>query len=87
MVRDFQEWNCGSPLNLFREKGDTLAINRNACRKARHQNRTVFEISSVMAMSAIADVPQKAHWVSASARLAMGRTGSVVSEPAEQRPT
>jgi len=47
--------------------------------EARIQNRTVFEISSVMAMSAIADVPQKARWLSASARLAMGRTGSVVS--------
>jgi len=47
--------------------------------EALHQKRTVFQISSVMAMSAIADVPQKARWISASARLAMGKTGSVVS--------
>lgn len=48
-------------------------------REAREQNRTLFEVSSVMAMSAIADLPQKARWLSASARLAAGKTGSVVA--------
>jgi hypothetical protein len=48
-------------------------------KEAMHQKRTVFEISSVMAMSAIADVPQKARWLSASAKTAVGKTGSVVA--------
>jgi hypothetical protein len=43
------------------------------------QNRTVFEVSSLMAMAAIADLPQKARWLSASARLAVGKTGSVMA--------
>jgi hypothetical protein len=47
--------------------------------EARRQNRTVFEMSSVMALSAIADIPRKARWLSASARLAVGKTGSVVA--------
>jgi hypothetical protein len=47
--------------------------------EARSQNRTLFEMSSVMALSAIADIPQKARWLSASARLAIGKTGSVVA--------
>jgi hypothetical protein len=37
-------------------------------------------VSSVMAMSAIAHIPQKARWLSASAGLAAGRTRSVVAE-------
>jgi len=48
--------------------------------EARHQKRTVFEISSLMAMSAMADVHHKARWLSASARLAAGKTGSVVAD-------
>src|SRR5436853_87247 len=48
-------------------------------KEARLQNRTVFEISSVMALSAISDIPQRARWVSASARVAVGKTGSLVS--------
>ena len=47
--------------------------------EARLQNRSLFEVSSVMAMAAIADIPQKARWLSASARLAAGKTGSVVA--------
>jgi hypothetical protein len=46
---------------------------------ARRQDRSVFEVSSLMAMSAIADVPQATRWLSASARLAARRTGSVVA--------
>src|SRR5262249_53112273 len=33
------------------------------------QNRSTFEVSSAMALSAIADIPQKARWLSASSRL------------------
>ena len=47
--------------------------------EARLQNRTVFEMSSVMALSAIVAIPRKARWLSASARLAVGKTSSVVA--------
>ncbi len=47
--------------------------------EARVQNRTIFEMSSVMALSTITDIPRKARWLSASARLAVGKTGSVVA--------
>ena len=48
--------------------------------EAVEQKRTVFQVSSVMAMAAIADLPRKARWLSASARLAVGTTGSLMSE-------
>jgi hypothetical protein len=48
--------------------------------EAVEQKRTVFQVSSVMAMAAIADLPRKARWLSASARLAVGKTGSLMSE-------
>lgn len=47
--------------------------------ESERQNRTVFELSSVMAMSAIADIPDKVRWISASARLATRKTGSLVA--------
>jgi hypothetical protein len=47
--------------------------------EARRQNRTVFELSSVMALSAVAAIPRKARWFSASTRLAVGKTRSVVA--------
>ncbi|PYS04146.1 MAG: hypothetical protein DMG12_10720 [Acidobacteria bacterium] len=47
--------------------------------EAREQNRTVFEVSSLMAMSAIADLPQRTRWLSASVRLAVNKTGSVMA--------
>jgi hypothetical protein len=47
--------------------------------EAQAQNRTLFEVSSVMAMSAIADLPRKARWLSASASHAVGKTGSMVA--------
>ena len=46
--------------------------------ESRRQNRTVFEVSSLMAMSAIADLPQKVRWLSASTRLAARKTGWLV---------
>ena len=48
-------------------------------REAQEQNRTVFEVSSLMAMSAITTLPQKARWLSASTRLAASKTGSVMA--------
>jgi hypothetical protein len=47
--------------------------------EAQEQNRTIFEVSSLMAMSAITTLPQKARWLSASARNAAGKTGSVMA--------
>jgi hypothetical protein len=48
-------------------------------REAQTQNRTPFQVSSLMAMSAMADLPRRARWLSSSARLAAGKTGSVVA--------
>jgi len=47
--------------------------------EAREQNRTIFEVSSIMAMSAMSHLPQKVRWLSASARTAAGKTGSVLA--------
>ena len=47
--------------------------------EARQQNRTVFELSAVMALSAVTSIPQKTRWLSASTRLAVGKTGAVLA--------
>ncbi len=47
--------------------------------EADKQNRTVFQVSSLMAMSAISNVPQKARWLSASARSAARKAGAAVA--------
>jgi hypothetical protein len=47
--------------------------------EARRQNRTLYEISAVMALSAISSIPQNTRWLSASARLAVGKTGSILA--------
>jgi hypothetical protein len=43
------------------------------------QGRSVFEISSVMALSAVRVLPSKVRWLSASARVGARRTGKVFS--------
>jgi hypothetical protein len=43
------------------------------------QNRSVFEMSSMLALSAAAKLPDRLRWLSASARLATGRTGQMVA--------
>ncbi len=43
------------------------------------QGRSVFEISSVMAISAVRALPGKARWLSASARVTAAQTGKLVS--------
>jgi hypothetical protein len=48
--------------------------------EAAAQKQTVFQVSSVMAIAAVADLPRKARWLSTSARLAVGKTGSLMSE-------
>jgi hypothetical protein len=47
--------------------------------EARTQNQTVFRISSVMAISAIANLPEKARWLSSSARLAARKASASVA--------
>jgi hypothetical protein len=44
---------------------------------ASHQNRSIFEVSSTLALSAIGTVPERLRWLSDSAKLAAGRTGQV----------
>jgi hypothetical protein len=46
---------------------------------AQKENRTVFQVSSLMAMSALNSVPEKARWLSAAARSAVRRTGSTIA--------
>ena len=46
--------------------------------EAARQNRTVFQVSSLMAISAMKSVPDKARWLSASARSAARKTGTAV---------
>ena len=46
--------------------------------EAGRQNRTVFQASSLMAISAMKSVPEKARWLSASARSAARKTGTAV---------
>ena len=43
--------------------------------EAQKQHRSVFQVSSLMAMSYITNVPQKPRWLSASARSAARKTG------------
>jgi hypothetical protein len=45
--------------------------------EARRQGRSVFETSSMMAVSAVRSLPQRVGWLSASARVGAGRTGRV----------
>jgi hypothetical protein len=47
--------------------------------EAGRQNRSVFQISSLMAVSAMKSVPDKARWLSASARSAARQTGTLVA--------
>ena len=46
---------------------------------AQKENRTVFQVSSLMAMSAINAVPEKTRWLSASVRSAARKTGVTVA--------
>jgi hypothetical protein len=47
--------------------------------EAGRQNRSVFQVSSLMAISAMKSVPDKARWLSASARFAARKTGAAVA--------
>lgn len=47
--------------------------------EASRQKRSVFQVSSLMAISAMKSVPEKARWLSASARSAARKTGTAVA--------
>ena len=47
--------------------------------EAARQDRSVFQVSSLMAISAMKSVPEKARWLSASARSAARKTGTAVA--------
>jgi len=47
--------------------------------EAGRQNRSVFQVSSLMAISAMKSVPEKARWLSASAGSAARKTGTIVA--------
>jgi len=47
--------------------------------EAARQERSIFETSSMMAMSAVRGLPEGARWLSASARVGAARTGQVVA--------
>jgi hypothetical protein len=46
-------------------------------KESARQNRSVFEMSSMLALSAVGKLPERLRWLSASATLAAGRTGQV----------
>jgi hypothetical protein len=58
--------------------GDTIrALWSQLREESARQQRTVLETSSMMALSAVGTLPDRLRWLSASARLAAGRTGQV----------
>ena len=50
-------------------------------RESHAQNRSVFEISSVMALSAVGALPEQVYWLSRSVKLAGERTGQMFAGP------
>lgn len=49
-------------------------------REAAAQKRSTFEISSLMAMSVVASIPEKAYWLSRASKLAGERTGRMFAD-------
>jgi hypothetical protein len=43
------------------------------------QHRSIFETSSMMAVSAVRNLPDGVHWLYASARVGAARTGQIVA--------
>lgn len=50
-------------------------------REAQRQGRSVFEISTVMALSTVCTLPEKVYWLSQAAKIAGERAGYVVAGP------
>jgi hypothetical protein len=67
-----------SPTNL--PSLDTIGAAWTQLREtANQQGRTVFETSSMMALSTLRALPDQARWLSASARVGSARTGQIVA--------
>ena len=49
--------------------------------EARVQGRSIFEVSSVMALSAVGTLPERVYWLSQAAKLAGERTSYVLAGP------
>ena len=78
-----QEWNAlrGDLARIPRQMPGTQALRalwEEIEQEAGRQDRSVFQVSSLMAISAIKSVPEKARWLSASARSAARKTGTAV---------
>lgn len=80
-----QEWN-GLRADLARippkqmPGGQTLRdLWQEIEQEAGRQNRSVFQVSSLMAITAMKSVPERARWLSASARSAARKTGTLVA--------
>jgi len=56
------------------------AMWRQLCEEAARQERSVFETSSMMAVSAVKALPEGARWLSASALVGASRTGHLVAD-------
>jgi hypothetical protein len=56
-----------------------MAAWRQVIETARGQERTIFETSSMMALSAVRAIPETARWLSSSARVSATRTGQIVA--------
>jgi len=80
-----QEWNAlrGDLARIPPRKLPGTQALRNLWKEieqeAGRQNRSVFQVSSLMAISAMKSVPEKARWLSASARSAARKTGKAVA--------
>ncbi len=73
-IRNIPPKNLPSPARLLEQWRELGSV-------ADAQNRSVFEISSVMALSAIARLPDNLRWLSRSTLLAARRTGTVFAGP------
>lgn len=80
-----QEWTAvrGDLARMAPQDLPSMAVLRDVWagiqQEARTQHRSLFDISSVMALSALNALPQQARWLSASARLSAGTTGAVLA--------
>jgi hypothetical protein len=54
---------------------------RELAEEAKQQNRTVFQLSSLLAFSAVSQIPENLRWLGRSARLAAEKAGHVFAMP------
>ena len=82
--RDWEEIRAQAP-KIPRPALPSIGMLESAWRdlqeEAAAQKRTVFEMSSLMALSAVAGVPDRVRWFSRTAVRAAGRCGELVAQP------